>query len=300
VSERRAATDYAVSAHAMSERRACRLTGLSRSTRRYRKRRTEPEGLRKRLIELATERPRFGYPRLHILLRREGFKVNRKRVYRLYRQEGLKIRVKRRRKFAALKRGRLAPPVKPNERWSLDFVSDTLADGRTLRVLTVVDDFTKLSPIVAIGVSLSSGHVIRALKQAIDLHGKPAMLVTDNGPEFTSKAFDAWCYASGIKLHTISPGKPTENAYVESFNGKLRDECLNQHHFTDLLDACELIEDWRSDYNDVRPHTSLAGLTPAEFVRRSTGGSPPVEPAVPGPSENPTPSESVTHPVGQP
>ncbi len=258
----------------LSERRACALVGQSLSTHRYVAKRVEIPRLRERLIALAHERTRFGYPRLCYLLRREGFVVNRKRVYRLYSEEGLKLRRKRRKRIAGLRRATLAPPLAPNERWSMDFVSDALSNGRRFRVLNIVDDYSKLAPAIEVDTSLPGLRVIRTLERAIELHGKPKMIVMDNGPEFTCKALDQWAWSRGIALHWIDPGKPIQNAFVESFNGRFREECLDQHHFVSIDDARALIESWRDDYNSIRPHTSLRGLSPEEFLRRVSSGSP--------------------------
>ena len=281
---------------ALSERRACSILEQPRATQRYVVRRLDPPGLRSRLVELAQLRPLFGYPRLHMLLRREGFAINRKRVYRLYRAEGLKLRSKRRKHGARAPRGPMAAPAQQLERWSLDFVSDRLGDGRTFRALTIVDDFSKLCPAIEVDTSLTGLRVIRALERAIELHGKPKLLVMDNGPEFTCRALDAWAYRVGIALHWIDPGKPVQNAYVESFNGRFRDECLDVHHFTTLDDARGLIEQWREDYNHVRPHTSLGGLPPADFVACLAGGMPPArqQPCTPLPRPNLTTPDTGT------
>jgi putative transposase len=274
LAEKKSAVHFLCQGFELSERRACALVELPRATHRYRSRRQPLPGLRERLIELAHERTRFGYPRLHMLLRREGFAVNRKRVYRLYRDAGLKLRPKRRKRVAAMRRGHLEAAHGPNERWSMDFVSDALSSGRRFRVLNIVDDFSKLSPAIEVDTSLPGLRVIRTLERAIDLHGKPKLIVMDNGPEFTCKALDEWAWSRGISLHWIDPGKPIQNAYVESFNGRFRDECLNQHHFVSLDDARNLIDGWRDDYNSIRPHTSLRGLAPEEFLRIVSEGSP--------------------------
>jgi putative transposase len=274
VVDRKAVVEYLVDELGRSERRACALTSQPRSTQRYDSTRREDPRLQERLVSLASERRRFGYPRLHIMLRREGFAVGRRRIYRLYRTLGLKLRSKRRRHGAGAPRGRLPASTAPNERWSMDFVSDQLCDGRTIRVLTIVDEYSKLCPALEVDTSLSGVRVARTLDRAIELYGKPKLIVMDNGPEFTSKALDQWAYARGVQLHWIAPGKPTQNGFCESFNGRLRDECLNDHYFTSLDDAREKIETWREDYNRVRPHTSLDGMTPEEFVRRA-GGIPP-------------------------
>jgi putative transposase len=232
--ELRAVVEYLVEAHEMSQRRACGVACQPRATQRYRRQRVEDPQLVTRLRELAHERVRFGYPRLHMLLRREGFAAGRRRVYRLYREGELKLRSKRRKRGARSPRGKLPAVTRPNERWSMDFVSDQLGDGRSIRVHTIVDDYTKICPALEVDVSMSGQRVARTLDRAIERYGKPGLLVMDNGPEFTSKALDQWAYRRGIQLHWIRPGKPTENGYCESFNGKLRDECLNQHHFDGL------------------------------------------------------------------
>ena len=225
--------------------------------------------MRARLRTLAHERPRFGYRRLQVLLQREGFTVNHKRLWRLYRQEGLAVRRKRRKRAALGRRILLPVAQRVNERWSMDFVGDSLADGRSFRTLNIVDDFSREAPAIVVDQSLPGERVVRELEQLIAQRGVPAMIVTDNGPEFAGKALDAWAYRRGVKLHFIRPGKPVENAYVESFNGKFRDECLNEHWFTSLAHARDVIEGWRQDYNEVRPHSSLGNATPAEFARRA-------------------------------
>ena len=222
--------------------------------------------MRERLRALAHERPRFGYRRLHVLLRREGVVVNHKRLWRLYRQEGLAVRRRRRKRVASGERVMLAPAEKVNDRWSMDFVGDSLADGRTFRALDIVDDCSREAPAIIVDQSLPGERVVRELETLGTERGFPKMIVMDNGPEFTGKALDEWAYRRGVKLHFIRPGKPVENAYVESFNGKFRDECLNQHWFTSLDHARDVIEQWRQDYNEVRPHSSLGNLTPAEFA----------------------------------
>jgi putative transposase len=262
----------------LSERRACRLLGHARASERYVPTRVDPSELRARLIALAEERRRFGYPRLHTLLRREGFKVNRKLVYRLYREAGLKLRSKRKKGGMSAPRAKQQAATWMNDRWSMDFVSDTLGEGRTIRVLTIVDDYSKLCPAIEVDTSISGQRVSRVLDRAIELHGKPRTIVMDNGPEFTSVALDRWAHARGIALHWIEPGKPTQNAYVESFNGRLRDECLNQHYFENLPDARGLIEAWRQDYNRIRPHMSLGGRSPEDFIAGLAGGMPPARP----------------------
>jgi putative transposase len=253
----------------MSERRACRAIGFARSSCRREGKAIGKDEVVERLRVLAQERPRYGYRRLHVLLRREGIVVNHKRLWRLYRREGLAVRRKRRKRAAQGRKVMLAPAQKINERWSMDFVGDSLADGRTFRTLNIVDDFSREAPRIVVDQSLPGERIVRELDELVAEGGRPGMIVTDNGPEFAGKALDAWAYKHGVKLHFILPGKPVENAYVESFNGKFRDECLNEHWFTSLAHARDVIEQWRQDYNEVRPHSSLGNETPARFARRA-------------------------------
>lgn len=255
----------------LSTRRSCKALGFARSSMTYEPRRVQPRGLVERMKALATQRPRFGYRRLHTLLRREGFKVNHKRVYRLYRLEGLSVRKKARRKLAGhIERTVLSPPTRPNERWSMDFVSDSTVSGRRFRTFNVVDDFTRECLALFVDSSITGHRVARLLGELVAARGTPQLIVSDNGPEFISKALDRWAYESDVKLHFIRPGKPVENAFIESFNGRFRDECLDQHWFSDLADARTTVAAWRDDYNDVRPHGSLGGLTPSEYAARFT------------------------------
>lgn len=251
----------------LSTRRSCRALGFARSSMTYESRRAQPSGLVERMKALATQRPRFGYRRLHTLLGREGFKVNHKRVYRLYRLEGLSVRKKARRKLAGhIERTVLPPPTRPNERWSMDFVSDATVTGRRFRTFNIVDDFTRECLAISVDSSINGHRVARLLGELVVARGKPQFIVSDNGPEFISKALDRWAYETDVKLHFIRPGKPVENAFIESFNGRFRDECLDQHWFADLADARSTIGAWRVDYNEVRPHGSLGGLTPKEYA----------------------------------
>ncbi len=251
----------------LSIRRACGLVGLGRSTQQYRPHRADDSALRGRLRELAEQRRRFGAPRLHVLLRREGWTVNHKRTERLYRAEGLALRRKRHRKRAAGVRVMLPLPTRPTERWSMDFLHDRLEDGRRFRVLTMVDDYSRECPALVVDTSLTGARVVQVLERLADTSGLPALITVDNGPEFAGSALEAWAYRRGVQLHFIEPGHPTQNAYVERFNGKVRDECLNEHWFTTLEEARHLIEVWRQDYNTVRPHSSLGDRTPAEFAQ---------------------------------
>jgi putative transposase len=235
------------------------------SSYRYRSRRLADGPLRERLRALAVIRRRFGYRRLGWLLEREGLKVNLKKVYRLYREEGLAVKRRRGRRRAIGTRAPIVVPRAPNQRWSLDFVSDQLANGRRFRILVVIDDFNSECLAAIPDFSLSGLRVIRELERLIALFGKPAMIVSDNGTELTSNAVLRWAADQGIEWHYIAPGKPMQNAFVESFNGRLRDECLNEHVFTSLGDARRIVESWRIDYNTVRPHGRLGGLPPAVF-----------------------------------
>ena len=255
----------------LSERRACALVGQHRSTQRRANTRTEIEGLDDRLLEHAAERPRFGYKRITTLLRRDGFLVNHKRVYRMYKEHGLTVRRKRRNRASQAPRAMIPQATAINDCWSMDFVSDSLTDRRALRVFAAIDDFSRRNVALEFDVALPAERVTRILDRAIESYGKPKRIRTDNGPEFTSKAFDAWCYAQGIEHHFIRPGKPVENAYAESFNGRLRDEFLNQHCFHSLQHARDLGADWADDYNLVRPHTSLGGLSPEQFLAELRG-----------------------------
>jgi len=266
---RRQAARHVREKHGLSERRACRLVGLPRSVSQYRSRRVEPAGLRKRMLELASERPRFGCPRIHVLLRREGFEFNFKRIHRIYRQEKLQVRGRRRRRkrAAAAPREAIPMPACPHERWSMDFTSDSFGSGRKFRTLNVVDDFSRKSVAIEVDLSLPGERVARVLDQAAAKHAWPDTIVVDNGPEFTSIAMDQWAFERGVKLHFIDPGKPVQNAFVESFNGKFREECLSENWFQNLEHARRVIAEWRRDYNHVRPHKSLGWRTPVEVER---------------------------------
>ncbi len=252
----------------MSERHACRLVGWGRSTYRYRLRKAGRDSeLRTRLKELAAKRMRFGYRRLTAMLVREGMPTNHKRVYRLYREEGLAMRIRQRRRIHW--KGVVTRPAatSPNERWSMDFVSDCVSTGKVIRMLTIVDDCTRECPAIEVDTSLGGLRVRRVLDRIVSARGLPEAIVLDNGPEFRGRALAAWSEERGVRLEFIQPGKPVQNAYVESFNGRFRDECLNANWFTSLSDARRKIETWRQDYNQQRPHSSLNYLSPAEFAR---------------------------------
>jgi putative transposase len=220
-----------------------------------------------RIRDLAHARPRFGYLRLWVLLCREGWRVNRKRVRRLYRLEGLQLRMRvRRRKHIALHRGPAPVPTGPSERWSMDFVHDALADGRPFRILTVVDNWSRQSPLLEVGFRMSGMTVGQALDRVLNGAQGLRSITVDHGTEFQSRALEDWAYRRGVQLDFIRPGKPVENAFIESFNGRFRDECLNVHQFASIAEAQAIIEAWREDYNLRRPHSSLGHLAPNEFV----------------------------------
>ena len=244
----------------------CRLLNLHRFTKRY-----EPttnldnQLITEKLIELAARWKRFGYRRLHILLKRQGTEINHKRVFRLYSDAGLSIRRKRK-KLPAAQRGK-PEPVKdmPNTRWSMDFVSDRLSNGRRVRLLNVIDECSRECLASVAETSITGAHVTRVLSQLIETHGKPKQILTDNGPEFTSNVMSEWTYTQEIEHRFIDPGKPIQNAYIESFNGKLRDEFLNEHWFKSMDELRGRLEVWRNEYNFIRPHSSLGNLTPHAY-----------------------------------
>jgi putative transposase len=246
---------------------------MHRGSWRYRPCERDDAALRARLRELAGERPRFGYRRLHIFLRRERtergeprWMVNHKRVYRLYREEGLAMRRRKRKRFRAETRVPLALPKAANEVWTMDYTHDELAGGRKFRTLNLMDGYTREALAIEVDTSLPGLRVVRVLERLREMGGTPAAIQVDNGTEFTSRVVDQWADQQGVALHFIERGKPTQNAFIESFNGKFRDECLNQNWFVDLSGAREMIEAWRVDYNTVRPHSSLRYLTPEEFA----------------------------------
>jgi transposase InsO family protein len=250
----------------VSERRACRVIAADRTSVRYRSRRADDSDLRDKLRALAQERRRFGYRRLHILLRRDGVLINRKKTQRLYREEGLTVRRRKGRKRAV--GARMPPPVLalPNQRWSLDFVHDQLVTGRRFRVLNIVDDVTRECLAAVPDTSISGKRVVRELDDLIAVRGKPGMIVSDSGTELTSNAVLAWCGGANVEWHYTAPGKPTQNAFVESFNGRMRDELLNETLFMSMGHAREKIAAWADDYNTGRPHSSLGYATPAAFA----------------------------------
>jgi putative transposase len=263
--QRRAAVGWLRARYAFSERRACRLVGVGRASARYRAVRGDDAVVRARLRELAAERPRFGYRRLQALLRREGIVVNHKRVARLYREEDLAVRRRSRKRLAREGRGTVPAPSRPDERWGLDFMSDALAGGRRLRLLCVLDLFTREALAIEVDVSLPGTRVVAVLERLAASRDLPAELVLDNGPELTGRALDEWAVKGGVRLRFIDPGKPSQNGFVESFNGRFRDECLDRSWFTSLADARAVVEAWRRDYNGSRPHSALGYKTPDEI-----------------------------------
>lgn len=259
-----------MAAFGIGERRACKATGFNRSSQRYRRRSDEQIALRMRLRELAASRVRYGYRRLHILLKREGWAVNHKRTYRLYREEGLSIRSKvpKRKRAWRYREGR--PQIgEPNQVWAMDFVSDRLFDERPSRVLTVVDCHTREALAIAPRASFRAYQVVEVLDRLVRERGKPGSLRVDNGPEFAGRMLDQWAYLNGVEIDFSRPGRPTDNAFIEAFNARLRIECLNASWFLSLSDARERIEQWRIDYNEDRPHTALGGLTPKAFAQQA-------------------------------
>lgn len=263
---KREAVAHLRSFHEMSERRACRVINADRTSVRYRSRRGDDAELRSRLRELANQRRRFGYRRLHILLRREGLMINRKKTQRLYVEEGLVVRRRRGRKRAVGTRAPAPVIALPNQRWSLDFVHDQMVSGRRFRVLNVVDDVTRECLAAVPDTSISGQRVVRELDALIARRGKPGMIVSDNGTELTSNAVLAWCSEAEVEWHYIQPGRPMQNGYVESFNGRMRDELLNETLFLSLAHARVEIAAWVEDYNRERPHSSLGYETPAAYA----------------------------------
>lgn len=262
----RKAVAYLVADHGMSERRACKAIGCCRMTVRYRSSRPDECALRERMIAIARERRRFGYRRLHVLLRREGHVVNHKKLFRLYHEAKLAVRRRGGRKRAIGTRAPMLLPLRPNERWSLDFVSDQLTDGRRFRILTVVDDCTRENLALVADTSLSGTRVARELDRLMLDRGRPKMIVSDNGSEFTSNAILSWSDQARVEWHYIAPGKPMQNGFIESFNGRLRDELLNETLFSSLTHARAALALWRADYNGSRPHSQLGWQTPIEFA----------------------------------
>lgn len=265
---RKRLADYLQEVYALSERRAGQLVRISRKALHYQAvRPMRDAALVARLKTLGEQYPRYGYLLLHSLLRAEGLVQNRKRTYRLYTTLGLQVRTRRRKKLVRT-RLVMTMPQRPNERWSADFIHDQLAGGRRIRILNIVDDYSRLCIGQLVDVCISGARMVRWLDEIIARRGRPRTLVLDNGPEMTSKAMFFWSHKRGVKLHFIQPGKPTQNAFVESFNGRFRDGCLNQHWFKDLADARRIIRNWQTHYNQVRPHSSLGYIAPTAFEQQ--------------------------------
>ena len=250
--------------------RACGLVDISRSLYRYRSRRSNSGPLRARIEEIAAVKRRYGYRRVYLRLRREGWQVNRKRVYRIYRDAGLAVRRRKRKRIGLFERKPLPKPTRANVSWSMDFVADGLIGGRRLRCLTIVDDCTRECLAIEVDTSITGLRVQAVLDRLADTRGLPKSITVDNGPEFDGQVLDKWSYRTGVRLSFIRPGRPNENAYIESFNGKFRDECLNEHWFLSMAHARSVIETWRIEYNTERPHSSLGNRTPEEFASSQT------------------------------
>jgi putative transposase len=254
----------------LSERRSLQVIGMSASALRYAPRPDRNGELRRKIITLAQRHRRYGAPMIYLKLRQAGELVNHKRVERLYTLEKLQVRRRRRKKIPVSERQPLIRPGAANEVWSTDFVFDRVASGRMLKCLVIVDDATHEAIAVIVEHCMGGNHLTRILDGICSQRGRPAVIRSDNGPEFCSKSMLTWAYRNGVALRLIEPGKPNQNAYVESFNGRLRDECLNEHWFTSLAHARAVIEAWRREYNEERPKRVLGGLTPAEYARRLT------------------------------
>jgi putative transposase len=259
------AVKTAISSFGLSERRICGIVNFQRSTNRYHPIGKDEQALRDRIKELAKRHNRFGSPRLHILLKREGLVENHKRTERIYREEGLSLPKKKKKKSPFPMRVPMPPATRPNEVWSLDFLSDACMGGRKLRILTMIDDFSRIPPGILVNSSITGKMVTQFIDQVSVLHGYPENIRVDNGPEFTSGMFQSWASERNIQVEYTRPGKPTDNAFIESFNGKLRDECLNLQRFLNVKNASEIIEAWRLSYIQERPHSSLNKMTPYEF-----------------------------------
>ena len=265
---KREAVTHLIVTHQFGVTRSCGLIGISRSLYQYESKRTDDAPLKERLTALAGQKRRYGYRRLHVLLLREGWLLNWKRTYRVYREAGLMVRRRKRKRIAGIERQDKVMTTGPNQSWSMDFVSDGFVDGRRLRCLNIVDDFTKECLAIEVDTSLPGRRVVSVLERLAEMRGLPRSITVDNGPEFISKALDAWAYEQRLTLRFIEPGKPQQNAYIESFNGKFRDECLNEHWFLSMRHARAVIADWRMEYNEERPHSALDYQTPKEFVER--------------------------------
>jgi len=265
--DKRKVVSYLVQNKVLSQRRSCRLLKIHPKIYRYVSLKSNDTVLRSNLIDIAKQRKRFGYRRVHVMLKRKGFDVNHKKVYRIYKEENLSVRRTKRKRLKSGQRENILIPIFPNEQWAMDFMSDSLFSGRKFRTLNILDLFNRECIAIEADNSLTGTKVTQILNRLIETRGMPKSITIDNGTEFTSRAFDQWAYEKGIKLNFIQPGKPSQNGFVESFNGKFRDECLNENWFSNLNHAKELIEKWRIDYNTQRPHSSLNNLTPEEYTK---------------------------------
>ena len=265
--DKRIVVSYLVQNKDLSQRRSCRLLKMHPKIYRYVSLKSNDNVLRSNLIDIAKQRKRFGYRRVHVMLKRKGFDVNHKKVYRIYKEENLSVRRTKRKRLKSGQRENILTPIFPNEQWAMDFMSDSLFSGKKFRTLNILDLFNRECIAIEVDHSLTGIKVTQVLNRLIETRGMPKSITIDNGTEFTSKAFDQWAYEKGIKLNFIQPGKPSQNGFVESFNGKFRDECLNENWFSNLNHAKELIEKWRIDYNTQRPHSSLNNLTPEEYTK---------------------------------
>jgi putative transposase len=265
---KRCAVVHMVHVHQLSERRACQLTDTNRSSQRYQPKPDDALAVRQRMRELSERWRRFGYRRLHVFLQREGLVKNRKRTQRIYREEGLSLRKRKSKRRSNVIRMPLPVPTRLNELWSMDFVQDSFADGRRFRCLNIVDEFSRECVAIEVDRSLPGVRVVNVLRQLATSRGLPKTIRSDNGPEFIGRALDQWAFESKVQLDFIQPGKPNQNAFVESFNDKFRNECLNDHWFQTLGEAKEIIEKWRQEYNQVRPHSTLGYCAPEEFAKQ--------------------------------
>jgi putative transposase len=267
--DKRTAIAHLRQAYSASERRACGLVGQPRATQRYRVKPVAADGLREQVVKIAAEEPRFGYRRITAVLEQRGMRVWHGRVHRITKELRLQVKVRRRKRIKWTKPAE-SVIARVNQRWGMDFVSDSLADGRTVRALAIVDHYTRECPVIEVDLSLPSARVVRVLERVAARRGLPEAIRVDNGPEFVSDTVRQWCERKKVRLDYIQPGKPMQNGHVESFNGKFRDECLNGHWFTSLRQARSIIEEWRAKYNNVRPHSALGYKTPFEFALASS------------------------------
>jgi len=264
--EAKRACSKAIQEYGISQRRACKLTGVNRATARYTPDKNTDDALQRSIKEIALEKRRFGYRRIHMILKRRGEKVNHKKVFRIYQELGLKVLKRGGRKRALGVRKTREKADRINQRWALDFVSDSLVTGRKIRMLTVIDEYSRKCLGIILDTSISGLRVARELDTLIESNGRPERILSDNGTEFTSNAIVKWSMEKGVNWEYIEPGKPYQNGGIESFNGKLRDECLNENLFIEVKQAQRVTEGWRLEYNKIRPHSSLGGKTPCEVV----------------------------------